>query len=478
MTSAPGRRTCGRCGRTGSHAAHFPDGYVCSTCLHAALAIRGHCPGCGTDRALPGLRADRAAICRDCAGISRYFTCLHCDYEGNLAAGRLCHPCAVTWNITQIFGSTSQLSPALASLAGALAAAPNPAATARWLALRPIRGLLADLAAGRLPLTHQALAARSDWKSTIYLRDLLVTCGALPAIDRQLADYEGWVHRRLSHLAAHPHQRLLRQFALWHQLPKMRAKAAATALPPSARKYAEQRFIQAENFLTWTTTHGRRPADLTQADIDTWHATHPVHARQGIRSFLTWAMTGRHIPACQLPALRFTTGEAITQDQRLTLLRCYITHQHAPARIRAAACLILLYAQPLSRILRLTTSDLTQDGDGHVHISFGHPPAPVPEPFASLLLQLIADRPVTTSNWLSPGRNPGQPAAYSTIFTQLRNLGFPMRTARISALRQLVTQAPAPVIAQALGFHHTTTERQHANAGATWNRYPAGDHAK
>jgi hypothetical protein len=53
-----------------------------------------------------------------------------------------------------------------------------------------------------------------------------------------------------------------------------------------------------------------------------------------------------------------------------------------------------------------------------------------------------------------------------------------MRTARISALRQLVLQAPAPVIAEALGFHYTTTERQHANAGATWNRYPSGDHTK
>jgi hypothetical protein len=53
-----------------------------------------------------------------------------------------------------------------------------------------------------------------------------------------------------------------------------------------------------------------------------------------------------------------------------------------------------------------------------------------------------------------------------------------MRTARISALRQLVTQAPAPVIARALGYCYTTTERQHANAGATWNRYPACDHAR
>ena len=75
----------------------------------------------------------------------------------------------------------------------------------------------------------------------------------------------------------------------------------------------------------------------------------------------------------------------------------------------------------------------------------------------------------TPSTWLFPGRNPGQPLAYATMFNQLRDLGFPMRTGRISALRELAAQASAPV--NALGFHHTTTQRQHINAGATWSRY-------
>ncbi len=48
-----------------------------------------------------------------------------------------------------------------------------------------------------------------------------------------------------------------------------------------------------------------------------------------------------------------------------------------------------------------------------------------------------------------------------------------MRTARISALRQLVLHAPAPVIAEALGFHHATTQRERANAAGTWAHYPA-----
>lgn len=41
--------------------------------------------------------------------------------------------------------------------------------------------------------------------------------------------------------------------------------------------------------------------------------------------------------------------------------------------------------------------------------------------------------------------------------------------ARVSALRQLVLQAP--VVADALGFHEKSTARQVANAGATWSRY-------
>ena len=81
--TGPRRRDCARCGRHGYPAAHFPDGYLCRICLRAGLDIRGTCPGCGTGRALPGLR-DRTPVCTGCAGISRHFTCLHCGYEGNL----------------------------------------------------------------------------------------------------------------------------------------------------------------------------------------------------------------------------------------------------------------------------------------------------------------------------------------------------------------------------------------------------------
>ena len=110
---------------------------------------------------------------------------------------------------------------------------------------------------------------------------------------------------------------------------------------------------------------------------------------------------------------------------------------------------MLLYAQPLSRILQLTAGDLTRDEDGQTWLRLGDPPSPVPAPFDTLLHQLAASRhdhiPANhASNWLFPGRNAGQPAAYRAMSAQLRDLGLPMRTARISALRQLVLAGPRP----------------------------------
>jgi hypothetical protein len=43
---------------------------------------------------------------------------------------------------------------------------------------------------GRLRLTHHALAAHPGRGAVIYLRDLLVRCGVLPAADERLLDDE------------------------------------------------------------------------------------------------------------------------------------------------------------------------------------------------------------------------------------------------------------------------------------------------
>ncbi|MFE3495771.1 hypothetical protein [Streptomyces sp. NPDC059175] len=56
------------------------------------------------------------------------------------------------------------------------------------------------------------------------------------------------------------------------------------------------------------------------------------------------------------------------------------------------------------------------------------------------------------------------------------DLGIPTITGRVSAIRQHVLEMPAPVVADALGYHQVTTAKLAAQAGGTWSRYASGDH--
>ncbi|MET7667338.1 hypothetical protein [Micromonospora luteifusca] len=369
---------------------------------------------------------------------------------------------------------TGVMNLAFAPLAVALAAK-QPETVLGWLAKPHIRELLTALATGRLPLTHNGLAEYARPIAARYLRHELMACGILPTVDKHLLDTEQWLHRRLAELFDHPHEPLLRRFGLWHQLPRLRTTAAARPLRATAKPYATQQFTQAQAFLTWL--HERRiaPAALTQADLDTWYAGARAHQRHGVHGFVTWAINNGHLPRHLVATrLTFKPCTVITQQRRLALLRRLIADDPADVGTRTAACLLLLYAQPLSRIQHLTTADIAEH-DGDLLIRLGDPPAPVPEPFAALLRQLVADAGQPPA-LLFPGRLAGQPVAYQTLHRRLQKLGFSIKEARISALRQLVLQAPAPVVADALGFHPTTATRQVTNAGGTWSRYAPGDH--
>ncbi|MET9963026.1 hypothetical protein ABZ128_28835 [Streptomyces sp. NPDC006326] len=65
-----------------------------------------------------------------------------------------------------------------------------------------------------------------------------------------------------------------------------------------------------------------------------------------------------------------------------------------------------------------------------------------------------------------------------SLQVHLREIGVPPQRGRTSAIRQLVLQAPAPVIAKALGYHDKTATRLVTEAGGTWSRYAPGVHQR
>jgi len=169
--------------------------------------------------------------------------------------------------------------------------------------------------------------------------------------------------------------------------PSTGTRARARPLTEAARRFTAEQFTQAERFLAWLDQHDRRLGDCAQADLDAWCAQAAEHHKRAARMFLTWAITTHHMPNLALPTLNIRTGERLTQTRRLALLRRVLTDDGPPTPARAAAALILVYAQPATRIVRLTIDDILDLGD-QMLIRLGEPPSPVPDPLANILRHL------------------------------------------------------------------------------------------
>lgn len=138
---------------------------------------------------------------------------------------------------------------------------------------------------------------------------------------------------------------------------------------------------------------------------------------------------------------------------------------------------MLLYAQPLVRIatLKTTAVDVTDDA---VRISLGADPAPVPIPFAEMLIDHLHNRTnlrtgaaMASNPWLFPGRNAGKHLDPQTMQMRLNDRGISVLGARNSALQNLVAEIPAAVVANLLGYSHTSTQYHAQLAAQPWARY-------
>ena len=85
------------------------------------------------------------------------------------------------------------LPPGLAALRRDIATAEHPVTAMRWLTKPSIAPVLSGLAAGRIPLTHQALDELGASQPLAHLRQALVAVGALPARDEEMVRLEAFL---------------------------------------------------------------------------------------------------------------------------------------------------------------------------------------------------------------------------------------------------------------------------------------------
>ncbi|MFF4561650.1 hypothetical protein [Streptomyces sp. NPDC001435] len=217
-----------------------------------------------------------------------------------------------------------------------------------------------------------------------------------------------------SRITSRDDRHALRPYVTWHHLRRLRRPDGRPVTHGQAEGVRHE-VGTIVRLLDWLSQQGRTLPSCTQDHIDTWLADGPFNRLQA-RAFLTWAARLGRAPFLEFPAeTRDFSAEVIAQDQRWKLVRRLVHDEELDDVIRAAGLLILLFAQPPSRITQLTTGHITDTGD-KVSIQLGKVPADMLTPLDDLVRRLVkrcrghsAAMPSTDPPWLFPGGYAGRP---------------------------------------------------------------------
>ena len=165
-------------------------------------------------------------------------------------------------------------------------------------------------------------------------------------------------------------------------------------------------------------------------------------------------------------------GERLDQINRLLA-------DDLPATPRLIGLLVLMFGQPLSRIVRLPRDSVTVT-DGQTNLRLGRHPLELPPEVAKVVHDHLAqinehrnEAAHSRPRWLFPGLQPGQPLHVFSAGSMLKAIGLPARMARSTAWRQMVQQAPAAILADGLGAQRGTAARHAKTSGADYASYPS-----
>jgi hypothetical protein len=453
---------------------------VCVGCYDAALSRRGVCTGCHTLRRLVDPPGPAATRCCDCAGVpSLGHTCVDCGIEDKLYQAGRCDRCALTRAVTDLLtDDTGTIPDLLFSLAAAIAAAPNPRSALNWLRTGAGAAILADIVAGRLELSHDTLDDHPRPRAADYLRRMLVTHGVLAERNEDVDRIRRLIDDTLARIDRPTDRRLIQAYATWRVLRRLRRRADTARGPRTATNHARTNLKAAVRLLDWLDQRGTALANADQGDIDAWLTTGP--GAYDARDFVLWAAETGRCPRLTIPPARAGTGTTTDPDDRSRILARLLHDDTLDLTDRVAGCLVLLYAQPLSRITLITRDRIDRCHDNTLTLRFSTDPVTIPEPLAGLITELAdtgrryvgVGSPATTP-WLFPGLQPGQPLTAARLGARLGTLGIDGRAGRRAALTHLATQLPAAVLAELLGISNSAAVNWVRDAGGDWSRYAA-----
>ena len=505
ITDPANLETCINCGRRRRVGHRTPDGPLCPSCPPLPLLTcsicdettpcgisratgRPWCPTCqhrsatctACARPRPIVSGTLAQpLCAECTAPATWIGCPTCSDPHHPHPGQ-CGRCLINRRLDELMGSdTGSLPPGLQALRDNIATTEHHITAMRWLTKPAIAPVLADLAAGRLPLTHQAFDELPDSQALAHLRQTLVTIGALPERDEQLVRLETFLNNVLASQHDTERRRLLHRYLIWHLFRRLRNRNNGR---PTSRQQAlriRNHARAASAFLNWLEAHNLTLGRCGQADLERWLTDDTGAYRFETGNFIRWAHTNKLTPG-HLPSARWTGPAQLLDDQhRWDTARRLLHDDTLKPEDRLAGLLVLLYAQGATAISQMTTKQIHTD-DHDIRLHLGRVPIQLPEPVATLARTVIANRKghatigtLTPSPWLFPGGQPGRPISTARLAQRLNNLGIPPNQTRSTALFQLATEIPAAILARTLGIHTDVAVIWQRLSGGDWTTYAA-----
>ncbi|MBE7702272.1 hypothetical protein H9623_18430 [Oerskovia sp. Sa1BUA8] len=379
-------------------------------------------------------------------------------------------------------GDDGTVPPWLDPLLTMMSSGPRPDSTMRWLQRSTSTELLHEIARLPRPVTHADLDARPATLAIYHLRAVLVHCGVLPPRQEPLGRLEAWLEHQLEGLPP-GHAAVIGPYARWSVLRRARRRAACRHYSFSAGQGDRRRISEAIKLLRWLHQRDRSLADLTQADLDR-HLRGDRNRAAHLTGFITWARSRDLVDGCLVVPLRQADEPVLLADveDHDARLRTLLADPAASLETQVAGLLVMMLALPLTRIQRLTTSDL-HTRDGVVRLALANHPVPLPPVLAERIARLAqiaqgkpyALVPGTNDNrWLLPSPTlPGMHLCTRQIAANLHKAGIPVRTSRHLALLLLAERLPAPVLAELLGLSQSTAAKWAIHSQTGWADYLA-----
>lgn len=347
-----------------------------------------------------------------------------------------------------------------------------------WLRKKPGIGprLLGQMARGEIEISHDTFRALPSDQAHDYLRSLFVALGVLAPLEIRIERMLPWIEQAVADLPA-DQAALIRRFAHWHVLRGMRKAARENRLTQTITDGCRRRIRVAIDFLAFLDAHGATPGTATQ-DLLERYQEHIGRTIKDEHAFIVWLRdsrinTGLSIPYIPRPAPTVT----VSDEQRWAGVD-RLLHDNALRRYtRIGGLFTLLFAQPLSRIVAMRTSQITVT-DGAVHIAFSTLPIQMPPVLDDLIREHLQHRGKSLyasrdTGWLFPGGNPGRHLSTENIRSQLVMIGIKPYENRKATLFQLAGDMPAPVLAELIGVTNNKAAACARLAARDWTGYIA-----